>query len=110
MDDRQWKVILHLSGLCGLIIPYVGNILGPLVVWLMKKEEMPALEPEGRKVLNFQISWSIYIFLASLSLFFCVGAFLLPVVGLAWLVLLIIGAVKASNGEPYTFPLTIKML
>lgn len=110
LNGRQWKVILHLSALCFFIAPGFGNILGPLVVWLLKKDQLPDLEPEGRKVLNFQISWSIYMILAGLSWFFCIGAVLTPVVVLVWLVILIIGAVKTSNGEAYTFPLTIKIL
>ena len=109
MDERQWKVILHLSALCGFLIPF-GNIAAPLIIWLIKKEQLPGLEPEGRKVLNFQISWSIYIIFAGLSMFFCIGAVLVPAVVLAWLIFLILGTVKTSNGEAYAFPLTIKML
>lgn len=110
-DEKQWKVVLHLSALAGLVLPSCGNIVGPLIVWLIKKQDMPALDPEGRKVLNFQISATIYIIVSSLiGAFTCVLVFLPFAVVIWWLVYTIIGAVKASNNEPFQFPLTIKML
>lgn len=109
MNERQWIVATHLSALIGLLVPF-GNIIAPLIIWLIKKQEYPGLDPVGRSVLNFQISWMIYAFVAGLTIWVCIGAILLPAVVIAWLVFLIIGAVKASNGETYKFPLTIKML
>jgi uncharacterized Tic20 family protein len=110
-DEKQWKVILHLSALAGIILPSCGNIIGPLVVWLIKKPEIPALDAEGRKVLNFQISAAIYIFVSSLIGFLtCFLAFLPIIVVIWWLIYTIIGAVKTSNNESFEFPLTIKML
>jgi uncharacterized Tic20 family protein len=108
-DERQWAVAIHLSALIGFIVP-CGNILGPLIIWLVKKPEMPGLDTVGRTVLNFQISWTIYAFIAGLSIWLCIGVVLVPAVLIAWLVFLILGAVKTSNGEPYQFPLTIKFL
>jgi len=109
MSNNQWAVILHLSALLGLVLP-VGNIIAPLILWLVKKADVPSLEQVGKDVLNFQISWSIYLLLSGLSMFFCIGLVLLPVAAIAWLVFLVLGAIKASNGERYNFPLTIKML
>jgi uncharacterized Tic20 family protein len=110
-DEKQWKLILHLSGLAGLLLPYCGNILGPLVIWLIKKQEMPVLDAEGRKVLNFQISAAIYIFVSSIIGFMTCFLIFLPIgVVIWWLVYTIIGCVKVSNNEAFEFPLTIKML
>lgn len=108
-DERQWRVILHLSALLGLVLP-CGNIAGPLVVWLIKKTDFPGLDAEGRKVLNFQISYAIYMLIAGVSICLWVGVVLFPIIYILWLVFTIIGSVKASNGEPYEFPFTIKML
>jgi len=108
-NERQWIVATHLSALIGLVVPF-GNIIAPLIIWLIKKQEYPGLDAVGRSVLNFQISWMIYAFIAGLTIWVCIGAVLLPAVAIAWLVFLLIGAVKASNGETYKFPLTIKML
>lgn len=107
---RQWIIALHLSAFAGLLIPGFGNILGPLIIWLIKKAEIPALDPVGRSVLNFQISWTIYAIVSGLSMFLCIGLVLFPAVAIAWLVFVILGAIKASNGEAYKFPLTIKFL
>lgn len=113
-EEKQWTVILHLSALLGIFTPAVLNVVAPLVVWLIKKPEIPALEEEGKKVLNFQISFSIYMIAAGLifavtsCLFFTI---ILPIaVWIAWLVITIIGGIKASNGEPYVFPMTLKLL
>jgi len=109
-DERQWKVILHLSALLGLVTPSCGNIIGPLIVWLIKKQDLPALDAEGRKVLNFQISYTIYMIIAGATVCIWIGWVLLPLIFILWLVFTIIGAVKVSNGEPYEFPFTIRML
>lgn len=108
-DAQQWITLTHVSAFAGLLIP-CGNIVGPLIVWLLKKEEFPAVDAAGRQVMNFQISWSIYMVVAVASIWVCIGALLAPLVGLSMLVFTIIGAVKASKGEAYTFPLTIKFL
>lgn len=112
-EEKQWKVILHLSALAGVIVP-CGNIIGPLVVWLIKKQEMPVLEPEGRKVLNFQISATIYL-IASVIIATVASCLIVPIllpiiIGIGWIVYTIIGGIKASNNEAFEFPLTIKML
>lgn len=106
-------MILHLSALAGLVIP-CGNIIAPLAIWLIKKPELPGIDPEAKKVLNFQISYAIYmiasIIVAAVGSCLIIPIILPLVVGIAWLVFTIIGGVKASNGEAYEFPLTIKML
>jgi uncharacterized protein len=112
--ERQWIVALHLLGLVGVFAPVAGNILAPLILWLLKKPEMPELDGPGKDVLNFQISWSIWMIAAAVlgAAGSClVFPLLLPVgVYLAWLILTVIGGVKASNGESYKYPLTISML
>jgi uncharacterized protein len=109
-EERQWIIITHLSALAGFLLPSFGQILGPLIVWLIKKNEYPGVDVAGRSVLNFQISWTIYAIVSALSWLICIGMVLLPAVLIGWFVFFIIGAVKASNGESYAFPLTIKFL
>jgi uncharacterized Tic20 family protein len=107
-EARNWAMACHLSGLAGFVgIPF-GNIIAPLVVWLMKKDEFPLVNTEGMKALNFQISVTIYAIVAGLTLLVLVGFLLVPAVVIFWLVYTIIGAVKTSNGEPFEYPLTIK--
>ncbi|MFM8829977.1 MAG: DUF4870 domain-containing protein [Spartobacteria bacterium] len=109
---RQWITVLHLSALAGLVIVGFGHILGPLIIWLLKKNEVTGLDAAGRSVLNFQISWSLWFFLSGVVAM--VGSCLvvplaLPVgTFIAWLAFVINGAIKASNGVSYHFPLTIR--
>ena len=112
-STRQWTVILHLSALSGLVVPF-GNILAPLIIWLLKKVEMPALDPVGKDVLNFQITYAIYA-VASVIIAMVGSCLVIPIVlpfavGIAWLVFTILGGVKASNGETYVFPGVIKLI
>jgi uncharacterized Tic20 family protein len=109
-DARMWAMFCHLAGLAGYIMPVVGNIIGPLILWQLKKDEYGFVDEQGKEAVNFQISMSLYA-LISIPLFFvCVGPFLLAAVGIVDLVLLIIAAVKANNGEHYRYPLTIRFI
>lgn len=114
ISDQQWIVFLNVSALAGLVVPSVGHILGPLIIWLVKKPGSPAIDAAGRNVLNFQISWTIWM-VASVVIAAVGSCLVIPIilpfaVVIAWLVFVILGTVKASNGESYAFPLTIKML
>ena len=114
ITDQQWILFLNLSALAGLVIPSVGHVLGPLVIWLVKKQDSAAIDTAGRAVLNFQISWSIWmlvsVVIAAVGSCLVVPVFLPIAVFIAWIVIVIMGSIKASNSEPYTFPLTIKIL
>lgn len=110
---KQWTVALHLSPLIGLFLPFC-NIVAPLVIWLIKKQDIPALDPVGKIVLNFQISWAIWV-IVSVAVAVVGSCLVVPIVapfimGISWLVLTIIGGVKASNGESYAYPLTLALL
>jgi len=107
--DNSLAVVMHLLGFAGFVFP-LGNLLAPLVLWLVKRAESPELDRVGKEVLNFQISYSIYIMVAGGLCFFCVGFVVLPVVLVAWIVFMIIAAVKTSNGESYSYPLSLRLI
>jgi uncharacterized Tic20 family protein len=113
-EVRQWLVILHLSALTGFIIVGFGHILGPLIVWLLKRGEFPEVDAAGKNVLNFQVSWSLWMGLSWLIGVFgscLIVPMALPVITtIAWIIYMILGAVKASNGVNFNYPLTIKFL
>jgi len=109
-DARMWAMFCHLAALAGFILVGIGVIIGPLVVWLMKKEEFPFVDEQGKEALNFQISMFIYGIVAGLLCFVCIGFVLAPLVGITDLVFLIIAAIKANNGEHYRYPLTIRLI
>ena len=111
-DARMWGMICHLAGLSGLIpvVPVFGSIIGPLIVWQIKKDEFGFVNDQGKEALNFQITILIYLIVSGLLCFACVGFVLLPAVVIFDLVFLLIAAVKANDGERYRYPLTIRFI
>ncbi|HUT29554.1 MAG TPA: DUF4870 domain-containing protein [Sedimentisphaerales bacterium] len=111
-DARMWAMFCHLSGLAGLlpVVPVIGAVIAPLILWQVKKEEHPFVDEQGKEALNFQISILIYEVVAGLLCFACIGFFLLPAVVVFDVVFLIIAAIKANNGEHYVYPLKIRFV
>jgi uncharacterized protein len=107
-NARQWAMIAHLSALAGLVIGL--NWLGPLIVYLVKKDEHPFIADQSREALNFNLSVFLYLIASAILIILVIGIIMLPVVAIAWLVLTIIAAVRANNGESYRYPLTIRLV
>ena len=110
MTDKTWAMLCHLTALSFYIGVPFGNIIGPLVIWLIKKDELPIVDEQGKESLNFQISMSIYAMIASLLIFIFIGLLLVPIVVIVQIILTVIAALKANNGESYRYPLTIRFL
>jgi uncharacterized Tic20 family protein len=108
--ERNWAVFAHLSALLGLIVWGVGSVLGPLVVWLIKKDEMPFLNDQGREALNFQITIFLAGLVASALIFMLIGLPLLFALGVFDLVFIIIAAIKASEGVAYRYPVNLRLI
>ncbi len=109
-DERTWGMLAHLSALLGYLILPFGNIIAPLVVWLMKKDQSQFVGDQAKESLNFQISCTIYMVVALISLMLLVGFILVPLVYAFGLILTLIGTVKANNGEAYRYPFTIRLI
>ena len=109
-QDRTWDALCHLLALAGFVgIPF-GNVLGPLIFWIIKKDELPSVDEHGKEAINFQISMTIYTIVAGLSIFVFIGIALLPGLLVLNLVLVIMAGVKASQGEAYRYPLSIRFI
>ena len=113
---RMWEMFCHLSALAGLVFP-LGNLIGPLIVWQMKKNEFPSVDAHGKASLNFQLSALIYLFGGSIAMvvgfFFCIGWLLAPVLLVIYfgsIILAVIAGIKANDGVPYEYPLTLKLV
>ncbi|MFT3763073.1 MAG: DUF4870 domain-containing protein [Pseudoxanthomonas sp.] len=116
-EEKQWAMFAHLSALSGLFTGGLGAIVGPLIIWLIKKDTLPFVNDQGKEALNFNIT--VLIALVVLSI---VGTVLLVVligflfllaaaaVGVAWLVLTIIATIKANEGVAYRYPLTLRLI
>ena len=111
-DARMWAMFCHLGGLAALlpIMPVVGGIIAPLIIWQIKKDEHPFVDEQGKEAVNFQISILIYEVVAGLLVFLCVGALLLAAVMIFNIVFLVIAAVKANDGFHYRYPLCIRFI
>ncbi|HPF73745.1 MAG: DUF4870 domain-containing protein [Rhodanobacteraceae bacterium] len=110
-DQRQYAMFTHLSALAGVLIPIpCANILGPLIMWQIKKNDMPFVDDQGKEAVNFQITVAIAVLVCVVLMFVLIGMLLLPIVGIAALVFTIIAGVKANNGEAYRYPMTIRLI
>ena len=102
-------MLCHLISFSGYLIPF-GNIFGPLLLWLLKREEWPQVDDQGKESLNFQITWTIFFLISIVLCFVAVGLLILPVLMIAELILVIVATIKASEGERYRYPLTIRFI
>jgi uncharacterized Tic20 family protein len=105
----MWAMLCHLSALSTFIIPF-GSVLGPLIVWQIKKNEFPIVDDQGKEALNFQITTMIAAFVSLILVFVAVGIVLLIAVGITSLVFTIIAAIKANNGETYRYPFSLRLI
>jgi uncharacterized protein len=104
-DERTWGLVAHLSALIASVIglPFAG----PLVVWLIKKDESPFVGDQAKEALNFQLAILIVTLICGLT---CVGIVLLPVVWIAGLIYSILAAIEANKGTYYRYPYTIRLI
>jgi len=107
-EVRNWALGAHLSAFIGAWVALA--FLGPLVVWLIKRDEHPFVALHSREALNFNLSVLIYGAVAFLLSLVLIGIPILIAIVVAWLVLTIVAAVKAANGEEYRYPLTIRFI
>lgn len=104
-QTNQWAVILHLSLLAGFIVPMAG-LIAPIAIYLIKRNELPGLVPHANVIFNWLISAIIYVVIFALLSIVLIGIPLLLALAVVAVIFPIIGAVKASNGEVWRYPLS----
>jgi|SRR5437868_245169 len=109
-EERNWAVACHLSALAGLLVWGVGIILGPLIVWLIKKDTLPFVSDQGREALNFQITVFLAGVVCTALIWVLIGIPLLVALAVFDLVFIIIAAVKASEGVEYRYPISLRLI
>ena len=120
-EERQWAMFAHLSALLGAVVTAgwagsIGCFIGPLVIWLVKKDTMPFVDDQAKEALNFNITVAIVFFVLFLMTLLTLGIGILltgplfVIVGIAWLVLTVIAAIKANQGERYRYPMTLRLV
>jgi len=107
-DEKTIAMLCHLAALLG-VVPF-ANIIAPLVIWLLKKDSSSYIDHHGRESVNFQIMMTIYMLCAALLFIVIIGFFILPALGIANLVLIIIAAIKAKDGERYRYPFIFRVI
>lgn len=115
VDERTWAIFAHISA---LVTSFVGlAFLGPLVVYLIRRDDSPMVRAHAAAALNFQLSWMIWgisLAIVGFVLMIILIGFLLFIVlaigAIAWFVITIVATIKASNGELINYPLTIKFV
>ena len=109
-DAKNWAMLCHLSALAGLVVPGIAMFVGPLIIWLVKKDEHPFINEHEKEALNFQISMLIYFVLLAPTVCILIGFALLPALVFANVILVVVASMKASSGDIYRYPLTIRLI
>ena len=107
---KSWCVACHLSALAGFVVPALGHIGGPLIVWLVKRGDSSEIDAHGKESLNFQISMLIYSVVAGILCLILIGFALLAILHVLNVVLVIIAAIRTSDGQMYRYPLTLRLI
>lgn len=108
--DNTMGMLCHLLSLTQLLGVPLGNILGPLILWLVKRDEDPFVDLCGKESLNFQISMTIYFAVSVVLMLAFIGIFMIIALMILNIVYTIIAAIKASEGESYSYPFTIRFI
>ena len=108
-NEKQMSMFCHLAAFAGLIIPF-GSIIGPLVIWLMKKDESAYIDYHGKEALNFQITMAIAFFVSFILMFVFIGFLLVAGLAIFELVVIIIASIRASEGVKYQYPINFRFI
>ncbi len=108
-DEKQYALFIHLSIFAGFLIPF-GNIIAPVILWSMKRKESEYIDYHGKEVINFQISIMILAFISVLTMFILIGIPLIVVTLFACILLPVLGAIAANNGERYKYPFIFRFV
>ena len=103
-------MIAHFSALAGFLLPVIGCVVGPLVVWLAKREQSAFVAEAAKEALNFNISVLLAGLLCTMLLFVFIGLLLGAVLFVAWLVLTVVAGIRASEGVHYRYPVSLRIV
>ena len=109
-SERTWGMLAHLSALAGLVMPLIGNVLGPLAVLLARRDESAFVTAHAKEALNFNITVTLAAVLCALLSLLLIGLLLFAALFIAWLVMTLIAAIKASEGAAYRYPFALRFV
>jgi uncharacterized Tic20 family protein len=108
-DERTWGMLAHLAGFLFFICPF-GNVIGPLIVWLVKRDQSEFIADQGKEALNFNISVLLAALVCGALVFILIGILLGVALFIFWLAMTIVAAIKANEGARYRYPFTLRLV
>lgn len=108
-DEKTFGMLAHLSALAVFLFPF-GNFIGPLVIWLIKKDQSAWVDKQGKESLNFQLSIAIYFIVSTILMIVLIGFLLIIAVSVFSFVMVVIASIRVSNGEDFQYPLCIRLI
>jgi uncharacterized protein len=109
-NERTWGMLAHLSAFTGLVVPLIGIVLGPLAVWLTRRDESGFVAAHAKEALNFNISVLLGAIACMLLMLVFVGFLLGTALFIFWLVMTLVAAIKASEGQTYRYPFSLRLV
>jgi uncharacterized Tic20 family protein len=109
-NERTWGMLAHLSALVGLVLPMIGIVLGPLAVWLARRDQSAFVTAHAKEALNFNITVLIAAIGCMLLMLVFIGILLGAALFIVWLVMTLIAAIKASEGAIYHYPFALRFV
>ena len=102
-ETNQWAMFIHFSILAGWIVP-IGGLIVPILIWQMKKDELPGIVPHAHIVLNWIVTSLVYALICFILTFVLIGILGFIALGIATVIFAIIGGIKANEGEVWEYP------
>jgi uncharacterized Tic20 family protein len=107
---RTWCILAHATALVGFLVPVAGHIVGPLVIWLAKRQDSPEIDAHGKESMNFQISMLIWNAIALILCLVLIGIPILILLHILNIIFVIVASIQASEGRLYRYPLAIRLI
>jgi hypothetical protein len=109
-NERTWGMLAHLAALAGLVLPLIGNVVVPLLIWHSWRDRSSFVGEQALESLNFNISVSIAAVVCWVLVVVFIGFLLGTALFVAWLALTLIAAIKASEGASYRYPFSLRLV
>jgi len=106
----MWCMLAHATALVGFLVPVAGHIVGPLIIWLAKRNDSPQIDDHGKESINFQISMLIWYCVAGLLCLILIGIPILILLHLLNIIFVIVASIQASEGKLYRYPLSLRLI
>ena len=107
---RTWCILAHATALVGFLVPVAGHIVGPLIIWLAKRQDSPEIDAHGKESMNFQISMLIWNAISAILILVLIGIPLLILLHILNIIFVIVASIQASEGKLYRYPFAIRLI